>query len=59
MHKKSLIEAKWHEQAKACKLEAAKLPNGIERDELLRVARQLETASHINDWLSPGLSPPH
>jgi hypothetical protein len=59
MSKKPSIEAKWHEQAESYKQEAAKLPYGRERDELLRMARQLETASHINDWLSsPGLSPP-
>ena len=59
MTKKSSIEEKWHEQAEAHKQAAAKLPHGRERDELLRMARQLETASRINDWLSsPGLSPP-
>jgi hypothetical protein len=32
---------------------------GKERESLLRKARQLETASHINDWLSsPGLQTP-
>jgi hypothetical protein len=54
-----LLQEKWHEQAEACKREAEKLPFGKERADLLREARQLETASHINDWLSsPGLSPP-
>jgi hypothetical protein len=53
------LEEKWHEQAEACKREAEKLPFGKARADLLREARQLETASHINDWLSsPGLSPP-
>ena len=57
--RKITIEQKWHEQAEAYKQEAGQLPHGRERDELLRKARQLETASHINDWLtSPGLSPP-
>lgn len=38
---------------------AASLPAGIERDLLLRKARQAETASHINEWLSsPGLRSP-
>lgn len=56
---KPTIEEKWHYQAQAYKQEAAKLPYGKERDELLRKARQLETASHMNEWLSsPGLSPP-
>ena len=43
------------------KLEAqvAKLPPSPQKDVLLRKIRQLETASHINEWLtSPGLRPP-
>jgi hypothetical protein len=39
--------------------EADKLPPGIEREDLLRKARQAETAANINAWLSsPGLRPP-
>jgi hypothetical protein len=39
--------------------EADKLPPGPEKDALLTKIRQLEVASHINDWLaSPGLRPP-
>ena len=35
------------------------LPHGKERELLVRKARQLETASHVNEWiLSPGLKPP-
>jgi hypothetical protein len=35
------------------------LPHGRERELLSRKARQLETASHITEWLSsPGLKPP-
>ena len=35
------------------------LPNGKERELLLRKARQLETASHISEWLSSTeLKPP-
>ena len=34
-------------------------PGTMARELLLRRARQAETASHINDWLtSPGLTPP-
>jgi hypothetical protein len=43
------------------KLEAqiAELPPSPQRDGLLRKIRQLETASHINEWLSsPGLQSP-
>jgi hypothetical protein len=56
---KLTIEEKWYQQSEAAKNEAEKLPFGRERDHLLRKARQLETASQINDWLSsPALSPP-
>ena len=30
---------------------AGKLPQGQERDELLKKARQAETAAHLNEWL--------
>jgi hypothetical protein len=34
-------------------------PGTMARELLLRRARQAETASHINEWLtSPGLAPP-
>ena len=39
--------------------EAEAKPPGQERDELLRKARQAETAAHIDQWISsPGLRPP-
>jgi hypothetical protein len=39
--------------------EAEKLPHGKEREALLRKARQLKTASQIDQWLSsPALKPP-
>jgi hypothetical protein len=53
------IEQKWHQQSEAAKSEAEKLPFGKERDALERRARQLETASQVNQWLSsPGLRSP-
>jgi hypothetical protein len=56
--KKLSPEQRWHEQAEAFKREAEKLPYK-EREKLLLQARQLETASHIKEWVSsPGLSPP-
>ena len=59
MKRKVTLEEKWHEQAESYREKAAKLPHGRERDELLRLARQLETASHMHHWSSsPGLSPP-
>lgn len=47
--------------AEKAKLEAqvAKLKPGPQMDGLLKKIRQLETASHMNEWLtSPGLQPP-
>jgi hypothetical protein len=47
--------------AEKAKLEAqiAQLKPGPQRDGLLRKIRQLDTASHMNEWLtSPGLRPP-
>jgi hypothetical protein len=39
--------------------QAATLPSGPQGDALLKKIRQLETASHMNEWLtSPGLQPP-
>jgi hypothetical protein len=57
--RKITIEEKWHQQSEAAKSEAQKLPHGRERDALIKKARQLETASQINQWLSsPELRPP-
>ena len=47
--------------AEKARLEAqvAKLKPGPQKDGLLKKMSQLETASHINQWLtSPGLQPP-
>jgi hypothetical protein len=39
--------------------EARALPPGLDRERLLRLAEQAETASRIDQWLaSPGLRPP-
>jgi len=57
--KKLSLEQKWQAQAEAFRREAERLPYGKEREDLLRKARQLETASHINEWVSsPGLERP-
>ena len=59
MIKKKTTAQKWHEQSEAAKEEAAKLPYGKLKNQLLQEARQLETASQISQWLSsPGLPPP-
>jgi hypothetical protein len=47
--------------AEKARLEArvARLKPGPQRDGLLKKIRQLDTASHMNEWLtSPGLRPP-
>jgi hypothetical protein len=57
--KKLSTEQKWHQKTEVFRREAAKLPCGKEREDLLRKARQLETACHIIEWVSsPGQSRP-
>jgi 3'-phosphoadenosine 5'-phosphosulfate sulfotransferase (PAPS reductase)/FAD synthetase len=47
------------EEAAKLRKEARGTPPGIERERLLRRARQAETASRMNEWLtSPGLQSP-
>jgi hypothetical protein len=59
MRNKPMIEEKWRQQSEAAKNEAQKLPHGKEREALMRKARQLETASQLNQWLSsPELKAP-
>jgi hypothetical protein len=56
---KQTIEEKWRQQSEAAQQEAEKLPHGKKREALVRKARQLQTASQINQWLSsPALQPP-
>jgi hypothetical protein len=47
------------QEAVSLRRQAQDMPLGVRRDELLRKARQAETAAHVDDWLaSPGLQPP-
>jgi hypothetical protein len=47
------------QRAKDAREQAKTLPPGKQRETLLRLARQSETASRIDEWLSsPGLRPP-
>ena len=47
------------EVAQRLRTEARGTPPGIERERLIRRARQAETAVHIQEWLtSPGLKAP-
>jgi len=46
-------------QAVRLRKEARGTPRGVRRDQLLRRARQIETASRVQKWLaSPGLQAP-
>jgi hypothetical protein len=46
-------------EAERLRQEAETKPPGPEQYDLLRKARQAETAAHIDEWLaSPGLKPP-
>jgi len=58
-HEKTFQE-RLAEEAQRFKEAAQKLPPGSHAQELLlRRARQAETASHVDEWLtSPGLQPP-
>jgi hypothetical protein len=49
---KPTIEQMWRQQSEDAKSAAENLPYGREREALERTARQLETASQINEWLS-------
>ena len=45
--------------AEDVRAQAAGLPPGLEKDNLLRKARQADTASHLDEWVnSPGLQHP-
>lgn len=45
--------------ARDAREEAERLPPSIRRDDMLRKARQADTASHLDEWAnSPGLQPP-
>jgi hypothetical protein len=53
------FEERLAEEARRLKEQAKKMAAGREREELLRKARQAETAAHIDKWItSPGLMPP-
>jgi hypothetical protein len=56
---KPTFEQRLTQEAHRVKERAKTLPQGKERELLSRKARQLETASHISEWISsPGLQPP-
>jgi predicted trehalose synthase len=53
------LEKRLTEEAVRLRREAEGIPPGVERERLVRRARQAETAAHMSEWLaSPGLLPP-
>lgn len=55
----SSLEERLTEQVQRLREEAKSLPPGLERERIIRKARQAETGAHITGWLnSPGLQPP-
>jgi hypothetical protein len=53
------LEQRLTEQAQQLREEARETSPGLEREKLIRRARQAETASYISQWLtSKGLQPP-
>ena len=57
--KQNSFQDKIAEEKKRLEEQAALLPNGPTKDEVLRKIKQLETASQVDEWISsPGLRPP-
>jgi hypothetical protein len=55
----SSLDQRLTDQAERLRKEARGTPPGIAREQLLRRARQAETAAHMEQWLtSPGLRAP-
>jgi hypothetical protein len=53
------LDERLDEQAQRLRKEAQGTPPGIQRDMLIRKARQAEIAAHMREWLSsPGLHAP-
>jgi hypothetical protein len=54
-----LLAKDFSEEVTRFRKEARGTPPGVERDRLIRRARQAEIGAHINEWLSsPGLKAP-
>jgi len=53
------LEERLGQEARRLREQAKSLPAGIERERLIRRARQTEAASHMSEWLaSPELRSP-
>ena len=58
-NKQAPLDQRLAEHAKRLRDEAQGTPPGVKRDDLIRRARQAETAAHAQEWvMSPGLRPP-
>ena len=59
MEHRSTLQDRISEWANDVRQQAAAMPPGRDRDELLKKLRQAETAMHLKDWAeSPGLQSP-
>jgi hypothetical protein len=53
------LDERLEDRVKRLRNEARGTLPGVERDRLIRLARQSEIAAHMNEWLtSPGLASP-
>jgi hypothetical protein len=53
------LDQRLEDHAKRLRDEARGTPPGVARDDLIRRARQAETAARAGEWISsPGLQPP-
>lgn len=53
------LEDRLADEASRLKEQANATPPGVERDRLMRLARQAEIGAHMSEWLrSPGLRSP-
>lgn len=53
------LDQRLSQEAERLRKEAKGTPPGFDREKLIRRARQMETAAHMQEWLtSPGLQAP-
>jgi hypothetical protein len=53
------LEERLAQEAQELRQRAKRLPPCVERETLLKKARQADSAAHMSEWLqSPGLKPP-
>ncbi|MGF6426924.1 uncharacterized protein (DUF3084 family) [Bradyrhizobium elkanii] len=53
------LEQRLADRAEEMRERARTMPPGVEKEALLKRARQAETGAHMSEWLrSPGLQPP-